>query len=252
MAIIAISACNSSKQVAYFQDVADSLDVEKRVRTAAYHEPVIQKGDILNIEVTTIDANIGGITTVQHTKEDESAGMSTQIKGYMVDKNGSVEIPIIGKLEVEGRTTMEVKEMVRGRALKYYKEPLVNVRIANFYITVLGEVKRPGLYIVGNEKINIIDALGLAGDLTLGGKRGNVIIIREEQGQSVFTRVSLNTTDLVQSKYFYLQSGDKIYVEPLKSFAKAGTSDERATRAISLLLGVVSVVVAAVTLATRL
>ncbi len=252
MAIVAISACNSSKQVAYFQDVADSLDVEKRVRNAAYHEPVIQKGDILNIEVTTIDANIGGITTVQHTKEDESAGMSTQIKGYMVDKNGSVEIPIIGKLEVEGRTTMEVKEMVRGRALKYYKDPLVNVRIANFYITVLGEVKRPGLYIVGNEKINIIDALGLAGDLTLGGKRGNIIIIREEQGQSVFTRVSLNTTDLVQSEYFYLQSGDKIYVEPLKSFAKAGTSDERATRAVSLLLGVVSVVVAAVTLATRL
>jgi polysaccharide export outer membrane protein len=147
---------------------------------------------------------------------------------------------------------MEVKEIVRNHALKYYKDPLVNVRIANFYITVLGEVKRPGLYIVGNEKINIIDAIGLAGDLSLGGKRGNVIIIREENGESVFKRVSLNATDIVQSEYYYLQSGDKIYIEPLKAFARAGTSDERATRFVSLTLGVVSVLVAAVTLATRL
>ncbi len=250
VAIIAFSACNSAKQVAYFQDVADSVGVEKRVRNVAYNEPVIQTGDILNIEVTTIDANIGGISTVQHAKEDEGSG--AEIKGYMVDKNGMVEIPIIGKLEVQGKTTMEVKEIVRNRALKYYKDPLVNVRIANFYITVLGEVKRPGLYIVGNEKINIIDAIGLAGDLSLGGKRGNVIIIREENGESVFKRVSLNATDIVQSEYYYLQSGDKIYIEPLKAFARSGTSDERATRLVSLTLGVISVLVAAVTLATRL
>lgn len=252
LAIVALSACNSAKQVAYFQDVADSIDVEKRVRNAPFHEPIIHKGDILNIDVTTIDANIGGVTTVQHAKEDENAGAGNRVKGYIVDKNGVVEIPIIGKLNVEGHTTMEVKEMVRNIALKYYKDPLVNVRIANFYITVLGEVKSPGMYVVANEKINIIDAIGLAGDLTLGGKRGNVIVIREENGESVFARVSLNTTDLVQSEYFYLQPGDKVYVEPLKSFAKAGTSDQRTTRIVSLMLGIVSIAVAVATLATRL
>lgn len=250
--VIAFTACNSAKQVAYFQDVADSVAVEKRVRNASYNEPIIHKGDILNIEVTTIDANIGGTTTVQQAKADETGGSATLIKGYMVDKNGMVEIPIIGKLAVEGLTTMEVKELVRSKALKFYKDPLVNVRIASFYITVLGEVKRPGLYLVGNEKINIIDALGLAGDMTLGGKRGNVIVIREENGESVFTRVNLNSSDIVQSKYYYLQSGDKIYVEPLKSFARAGTSDERATRTVSLMLGVITVALTAITLITRL
>lgn len=252
LVVTVFSACNSAKQVAYFQDVADSVAVEKRVRNAAYQEPVIHKGDILNIEVTTIDATIGGISTIQHAKEDENAGAATQIKGYMVDKNGMVEIPILGKLEVEGHTTMEIKEMVRAKALKYYKDPLVNVRIANFYITVLGEVERPGLFVVGNEKINIIDALGLAGDMTLGGKRGNVIVIREENGESVFTRVNLNSSDIVQSKYYYLQSGDKIYVEPLKTFARSGTSDERSTRYISLMLGIITVAVTTITLITRL
>ncbi len=250
--IIAFSACNSAKQVAYFQDVADSVAVEKRVRNAEYREPVIHKGDILNIEVTTIDANIGGFTAVQQAKGDESTESTTQIKGYMVDKNGMVEIPILGKLAVEGLTTMEVKELVRSKALKYYKDPLINVRIASFYITVLGEVKRPGLFVVANEKINIIDALGLAGDMTLGGKRGNVIVIREENGESVFTRVNLNSTDIVNSKYYYLQSGDKIYVEPLKAFARAGTTDERSTRFVTLMLGVITVSLTAVTLITRL
>lgn len=250
--IISFSACNSAKQVAYFQDVADSVAIEKRVRNAAYHEPVIHKGDILNIEVSTIDPNISGISAVQTNKEEENGGAATQIKGYMVDKNGMVEIPILGKLAVEGLTTMEIKELVRTKALKYYKDPLVNVRIANFYITVLGEVKRPGLFVVGNEKINIIDAIGLAGDLTLGGKRGNVIVIREENGESVFTRVNLNSSDIVTSKYYYLQSGDKIYVEPLKSFAKAGTSDERTTRLVSLMLAVVTVGLTVATLFIRL
>lgn len=250
--IIAFSACNSAKQVAYFQDLADSVGVEKRVRNIAYNEPVIHNGDILHIEVTTIDANIGGATTIQQSKADEASGSTDLIKGYLVDKNGMVEIPIIGKLSVQGLTTMELKELVRAKALKFYKDPLVNVRIANFYITVLGEVRSPGLYVVGNEKINIIDALGLAGDMTLGGKRGNVIVIREENGESVFTRVNLNSSDVVQSKYYYLQSGDKIYVEPLKAFARAGTSDERSTRTVSLLIGLITVVMTATNLIIRL
>lgn len=252
LAIVSLSACNHAKHVAYFQDVADTVNIEKRVRNAAFHDPIIRKGDILNIEVATIDANMGGISTVQYAREDENGGAGSQIKGYMVDKNGIIEIPILGKLKVEGLTTMQIKEQVRERALKYYKDPLVNVRIANFYITVLGEVKSPGLYVVANEKVNIIDAIGLAGDLTLGGKRGNVMIIREENGESVFTRVNLNSTDLVQSEYFYLQSGDKIYVEPTKTFARSGTSDERSTRMVSIMLGVVSIAVTVANLVIRL
>lgn len=247
--VLGFTACNSAKQVAYFQDVADSIDVEKRVRNTPYTDPVINKGDVLNIEVTTIDAKLGGVV---NEEQAENKSSNPILPGYMVDKNGYVEVPIIGKLLVEGKTTIQIKEMVRERALKFYKDPLVNIRLVNFYITVLGEVKNPGRFIVSSEKVNIIDALGLAGDLSLGGKRGNVIIIREENGESVFTRVNLNSTDIFQSKYFYLQSGDKIYVEPLKSFARAGTSDQRADRFVGLALGVVSVAVATISLVIRL
>lgn len=250
--VIGFTDCNSAKQVAYFQDVADSVDVVKRVRTATYTEPTVNIGDVLSIEVTTIDAKIGGEVINADQMAQENGGKGRELAGYIVDKTGYVEVPIIGRLLVVGLTTMQIKELVREKALKYYKEPLVNVRVGNFSITVLGEVKMPGRYIVNAEKINIIDALGMAGDMTLGGKRDNIIIIREENGESVFTRVNINSTDIFQSKYFYLQSGDKLYVEPLKSYAKAGTSNRNVDRIISLTLATVSVLVAATTLAIRL
>lgn len=250
LTIIGFTACNSSKQVAYFQDISDSANVEKRVRNAAYEEPIIRKGDILHIEVTTIDAKIGGVSNEKQT-ENGSADEGGMISGYLVDKNGYVEVPIIGKLQVEGLTTIAIKELVRASALKYYKDPLVNIRIANFYVTVLGEVKKPGRYVLNGEKVNIIDAIGLAGDLTLGGKRGNIIVIREENGETVFTRVDMNSTDIFHSKYFYLQSGDKLYVEPLKVLARSGTNDQRIDRVVSLTLGLVSVTLALVGLVAK-
>lgn len=250
--VIGFSDCNSARQVAYFQDVPDSLNVEKRVRNTAFVEPVIHKGDILHIEVTTIDAQMGSITKQEQTISTEKTdGGSPEISGYMVDKSGFVEVPIIGKLNVEGKTTDEVKELVRARAKKYYKEPMVNVRISNFYITVLGEVKMPGRYVINTEKVNIIDAIGLAGDLAIGGKRANVMIIREEHGETVFSRIDMNSTDVFKSKYFYLQPGDKIYVEPLRAIAKSGTSDQRVDRWVSLSLGLVSMSVAVVSVILR-
>ncbi len=248
--VIGFTDCNSAKQVAYFQDVPDSVAIIKRVQNAEYTEPTINIGDVLNIEVTTIDAKMGGGVT--NSAQTNDPAKNEELSGYVVDKNGHIEVPILGRLQVLGMTTMQVKELVRESALKFYKEPLVNVRIANFYITVLGEVRAPGRYVVTSGKINIVDALGLAGDLTLGGKRGNIIVIREEKGESVLTRVNLNSTDIFQSKYFYLQSGDKLYVEPLKSFAKSGTSDRNADRYVSLALAGVSVLVAITSLAIRL
>lgn len=246
--VIGFTNCNSAKQVAYFQDVPDSTNIVKRVRNTSFVEPVINKGDILNIEVTTIDAELGGIS------QEKQTSMSTgteAMSGYMVDKNGFVEVPIIGKLQVEGLTTIEVRELVRKNALNFYKDPLVNIRIVNFYITVLGEVHSPGRYVVNSEKVNIIDAIGLAGDLTLGAKRSNVMLMIEENGETVFTRIDLNSTDIFQSKYFYLQSGDKIYVEPLKALAKSGTRDQSGDRLLSIGIGLSSLAIAIITLSLR-
>lgn len=240
LTIVSFSNCNSYKQVAYFQDVPDTTGVIKRVRNSVFEEPVIHKGDILNINISTLDAQIDGIQQQEHAESKEGES----IKGFMVDKNGNIEMPYMGQMKVEGLTTMELKEAVRKRALKYYKDPLVNVRIANFHISVLGEVSAPGQYIVNMEKVTLMDAIALAGDLKLSGKRENVMIIREQGGETMFTRVNLNSTNVFNSEYFYLQSGDRIYVEPLKSVARSETSDRRADRIVSLTLGVVGVLIA--------
>jgi len=248
LVVIGFTDCNSAKQVAYFQDVPDSTDVVRRIRNTQFVEPVIHSGDILNIEVTTIDANLGGIS---QEKQTDMGTADEKMSGYMVDKNGFVEVPIIGKLQVSGLTTIEIKELVRKNALKFYKDPLVNIRIVNFYITVLGEVRSPGRYVVNSEKVNIMDAIGLAGDLTLGAKRSNVMLMREENGETVFTRIDLNSTEIFKSKYFYLQSGDKIYVEPLKALAKTGTRDQSGDRVISIGVGLASLAIAIITLSLR-
>ena len=218
-------------------------------RIPVLNSPIIKAGDILNIDITTIDAKIGGEITETTGEAQEGA---KQISGFLVDKDGYVELPILGRLKLEGLTTVEAKEAVRKTALRVYKDPVVNVRIANFMITILGQVNRPGRYVVGTEKINIIDALGLAGDLHIMGKRQNVMIIREENGKSVFTRVNLNSTDVFQSEYFYLQSGDKIYVEPLKAQARAGTTDQRTQTLVTIAVSLISIGLSAVTLFSRL
>lgn len=244
-----LSSCHSAKNVAYFQNITDSVGVETRMKLAKYQELVIQKGDILDIDISTIDSRKGGEVSTESVSGSGSEGQTAT--GYMVDKNGNVEMPLVGKLKLEGLTIMEAKEHIRETMLKYYKDPLVNVRMLNFIVSVFGEVGSPGRYAIANEKVTILDAIALAGDLTLGAKRSNVMLIRELDGETIFTRVDLNRTDLFQSDYYYLQSGDKIYVEPLRAVARTGTSDRSIDRVISLTLSVVSVSIAIVSVMSR-
>lgn len=242
---LTLSSCHNAKQVAYFQNIPDSSGAEVRIKHTPYVEPVIHVGDMLSVQITTIDAKIQGMGDISSsTTKDENTGEAYNPSGYIVDKNGYIEMPVVGRLKVAGLTTSEAKEVVRSAALKFYKDPLVNVRVANFIITVLGEVGSPGRYTIATEKINILDAIGLAGDLSIGGKRGNVLLIREQNGESIFTRIDLNKTDLFTSEYFYIQSGDKLYVEPLKSVARAGTSDKSSERILTVVLSMVSLSIA--------
>lgn len=243
------SSCHHAKQVAYFQNIPDSVGTEVRVKNAEYQDLKIHKGDILNIDITTIDAKVGGVVTAENLNSNTQSEQA--VKGYMVDKSGYIEMPVVGRIQVEGLTTAEAKELIRTNALKYYKDPLVNVRVANFVVTILGQVKRPGRYVIATEKVNIIDAIALAGDLDIGGKRQNVMLIRDEGGESVFTRIDLNNTNIFQSKYYYLQTGDKIIVEPLNNVARSGTSDKSLDRIISLSLSLVSISIAIISFTTR-
>jgi len=240
-------ACSTPKNVTYFKDIPDTLE-SKEILQALYKTPTVQTDDILQVSIQTLDPASTALLNQQNTASwPVSASNSTNnvnvgnIAGYLVDKDGYVALPLIGKILVKGKSTNEVREAISVKAAEYYKDPIVNVRLANFKITVLGEVARPSAYIMPSEKVSLLDAIGMAGDLTIYGKRENVLLIREKDGKKVFTRFNLNDSQLFSSPYFFLQQGDVIYVEPNKS--KAASTDMAQVRRISIVASVLSLLI---------
>src|SRR5690606_13432793 len=151
---------------------------------------------------------------------------------------------LIGKVQVVGLTTYQAREKITKLAEQYYKDPTVQVRFANFKVTVLGEVTRPATYTVPNEKVTVLDALGLAGDMTIYGKRENVLLVREQNGQKELVRLNLNDSEVFSSPYFYLRQNDVIYIEPGK--AKAAANNAARTQTFAIIVSLVSVLIEAV------
>ena len=232
-----ISSCISTKNVTYFQN----LSTEKKSvmeSVAKFTEPIIQSDDIIAIDINTIDPESSNSVNQAGSPLASSAYNNTvprqAVNTYLVDKNGEVELSLIGKVKVAGLTTFDAKEAIRKRASRDLKNPNVSVRFANFKISVLGEVSRPAAYTVPNEKVSVLDALSLAGDLTIYGKRENVLVIRDNNGKKEFGRLNLNSTDTFNSPYYYLKQNDVVYVEPNKSRVVALNSATRTTIAVAI------------------
>lgn len=231
-ALIGLQSCASYKKVPYFKNIPDSAYMYQNgvtIETVPYTDVKLQPDDILQVSILTIDPTVGnnsGIgTSMDMVPDPMSSGTAgnKNISGYLVDKDGNIELPLAGKVKVAGLTTSQAREAIKQKASVFYKEPIVNVRLANFKVTILGEVLRPGNYLVASEKATVLDALGLAGDMTVYGKRENVMLLRREEGKQRVVRMNLNSTDLIGSPYYYLRQGDVVYVEPTKS--KAAASD---------------------------
>lgn len=263
--VFSMVACSSAKRMGYFQDVPDSL-TSKAVAQAVYKSPTVQVDDILQITVQTLDpgatmainqpnsaswplAGSGAASGASGGSTGAAAAPNTgsAVSGFLVDHDGNIELPLVGKVQVKDKTTDEVRELVRQKAAQFYKDPVVNVRLANFKITVLGEVNRPSTYIMPSEKVTLLDALGMAGDMTIYGRRENVMVIREENGQKQFARFDLNNSNLFTSPFYYLKQGDVVYVEPNKQ--KVNGSDVSAVRRISIITAVTTL---AIVLLTRI
>lgn len=173
-----------------------------------------------------------------------NAGTPQNINGYLVSKDGNVELPFVGKIHLAGLTTNEAKELVTQEVNKYFNDAIINVRYANFKITVLGEVLRPATYIVPNEKINIFDALGMAGDMTIYGQRENVLLVRDTLSNKKLIRLNLNNKDIVSSPYFYMQSNDIVYVQPNSS--KIASTDAYRNRYIAIAASILTLAIVVV------
>lgn len=225
-----LTGCVQTKQLAYFQGVPTRMDT---LAVATRYVPKIQPGDVLSVQVSSLNpeassffnpysalaiADRGGMQSMATS----ATPLPTQ-NGYLVDNTGSIELPVLGKIQVADQTAAQVKDRLRESLKEYLKEPTVNIRNLNFRISVMGEVLRPSLFTIPNEQITLLEALSLSGDATIYGRRDNVLIIREENGKRTFARIDLTRRDLFSSPYYYLHPNDVVYVEPGK--ARVATAD---------------------------
>lgn len=218
---IAFASCSSTKDIAYFQN---SENVDLSPSRTLYDAKIMPK-DLLSITVTTADPqaaiafNLTAPTVQTATLSTNSTQQATLIT-YLVDNEGYINFPKVGQLKLGGLTKREAEHLVLDKIRPYlseYEEPIVTVRMANYKISVLGEVQRPGMYTVSNEKISILEALAQAGDLTIYGVRSNVKLVREDAtGEKSIHVLDLNKADIINSPYYYLQQNDIVYVEPNK------------------------------------
>lgn len=232
--IFCLSSCINQKQIAYFQKGLNQPDT---IAVAKAFIPRIQPGDILSIPIGSLNPvassffnPYSSVPTASNTPSSGQGNSTTSVvptpaapslvqstaPGYLVDAAGNIELPLIGIIKVGDLTTAEAKDLIKSKLTQYLKEPTVSVRFLNYKISVLGEVARPSVYVIPNETVTLPEALGLAGDMTIYGKRENVLVIRDENGKKVFGRVDLTTRDVYNSPYYYLHENDVVYVEPGK------------------------------------
>ena len=230
-----MSSCSTAhKQVPYMVD-AESLPAEVLSKVATAADPVIGPNDLLNIEVSGNDmvavslfnkgkyvAPDGSVSQMSSNSNPQGSNYDKSTLYYLVDKQGDIDFPLVGKLHVGGMTKAQIIEVVQSAIYpKYIKEkPTVDVRLMNFRVTVLGAVKSPGVVESKNERLNFLEAIALAGDLDIKGKRENIMLIRTQgNGQREVHRLNLNDKNILVSPYFNLQQNDIIYVQPNESAA---------------------------------
>ena len=206
------ASCVSQKSFVYFQDTSHR-DTTAMYHTDTSYKAIIQTNDILTIFVASISPEAGKYFNFSENP-NETGSMAN---GYLVDADEMVHMPLVGKLHVSGLTSGAAADSLVKKLEKYLINPSVKLNIRNFRVTILGEVKEPGLYAVQNEKITLPEALGLAGDLTVYGNRMTVMVIRDNGIKKEFGIVDLTSRDMFASPYFNLHSNDVIYIEPIKA-----------------------------------
>ncbi len=231
--LISFSSCLSRKHYDYFQKDTEARKNMDTLSMPDEFEPKIEANDILAIHISSINAEAASFFNPAQANAGEAG---TEMTNYLVDLKGEIEIPLVGKLKVQGQSTREVREVLRQKLEKYLQDPSVRIYLESFKVTLLGEIKLPGVYQVKNEKLTLTDALGLAGDMTIFGDRKAVMVIRNVKGQKVFSTLDLTTRDIFQSDFYYLRPGDVVYVPAGKGrIATADTFYRIAPLVISVL-----------------
>jgi polysaccharide export outer membrane protein len=231
------SSREQTKNSVYFSQLSDSLLNQPAVE----YSPVFQKGDILSINVITPNEtsarlfNQQGPAAAAGASEGQAPSAS---QGYLVDESGNITFPYIGAVRASGLKRAELTESLGKKLQQFVDSPIVSVRLLNYRITVLGEVSKPGTFSIPSERVTVLDAIGLAGDLTVYGRRNNIRIIRTADGNRQTATLDLNKGNIFDSPFFYLRQNDIVYVE--MNERKIPNSDQASLRNVSIALGIIS------------
>ncbi|WP_149277107.1 polysaccharide biosynthesis/export family protein [Pareuzebyella sediminis] len=228
LAALMLSSCATRQEVVYFQNTGN---FETLVSKNSF-TPKFKVDDLVSIHVSTLDPETSAPFNLYRGASE--GGIRPEQVDYLIDKDGEIDFPVIGKIKIAGLSSEEVRVLLREKLSEYLKDPIINIRLRNFSVTVLGQVNRPGTYSVNGERITILEALGLAGDLTIRGIRENVLVIRDFDGTKVNTRIDLTTKEALSSPVYYLTQNDVVYVEPNNSAIKTSTLDNRASIYVSI------------------
>lgn len=216
---LAASACGPSRNITYFSNLKTSGDTTEEIKNKV--DTKIQPDDLLSITVSSLnpEANLlfnSGVLQSSGSGASAAPVVGKLNEGYLVDKNGCINFPVLGTIKLAGLSKEQATNKMTTEIKQHIKDPIVNVRLLNFRITVIGEVSRPSTFAIPTERVNLVEALALAGDMTAFGKRDNVLLIRESNGVRTTTRVNLNDKNVLDSPYYYLQQNDILYVEAAK------------------------------------
>jgi polysaccharide export outer membrane protein len=239
--LLILNSCGSSKDVVYFQDASDFETIIEE----SHFVPKFKIDDELSILVSTLNPEASAPFNLSGSSSNSTSSLSGALASsassqqnsiyYLIDQDGTIDFPVLGKIKIVGLSSEEVKELLRDKLSDYLKDPIINIRLKNFTISILGQVNKPGTYSVNGEQITILEALGYAGDLTIKGKRKNILVIRNFNGTFVHTRIDLTSKDAMKSPVYYLTQNDVVYVEPNKSAITSSSLDNRTTIAVSII-----------------
>ncbi|WP_299109127.1 polysaccharide biosynthesis/export family protein [uncultured Tenacibaculum sp.] len=243
--LVFTTSCVSKKEIVYFQnDTINQSLVNNNYKT------IFKADDLLQITVSALDLeavqpfNLPSVTFA--TTTNNVVGTPQQ-QSYLIDNEGFIDFPLLGKIKIAGLTRSEAIELLKNKLdPDYVKNPTINIRISNFTITVLGDVKKPGTYTIPNERITVLEALGLSGDLNITGVR-NIRVFREENGEKLTYTLDLKSNNLFTSPAYYLQQNDVVYVQP----NKASSQDAAYNRNSGLFVSVGSVIISLIAILTR-
>ncbi|MFD1771534.1 polysaccharide biosynthesis/export family protein [Sphingobacterium suaedae] len=241
--VLICSSCASRKDLVYFQP--DSVQLNTSYELNA---PKLQPGDILAISVTADD--VRATQPFNQVSPYQGATIQTTnpfIPTYAVDVNGEIDFPKLGKVKLAGKTRTQAMEYLRQEVGKYIVDPGISMEVRNFKVTVLGEVRSPGTFTINNDRITLLEALGMAGDLTINGVRKNVLVIREQNGQKQEFRLDLTKREALNSPAYYLTQNDVVYVEP----NGARVQSSKYTQNTSIFVSVASVLITVISVLTR-